>query len=1369
MKAIKILSFWLCLASGVFATTYYVDATGGDDSNNGLTAGTAWKTLAKVEATTFQSGDVIGLKRGETWFEMLTLATGKHDGIILDAYGSGALPIIDAGPSGTHRWAIHVDTATNTTTRHLQLQNAGGLPAPHDTGALWEAVTGTNTIEDCILHRHYSDACAASGASGTIIVTRCNLSDAFDDGFTLHGNATGTMSGCTISGCGQGINHSGTAITMTVNDCIFQNNVVDVDGLDVSVSTFNRCTFNGNSSGVWSFYKASEASAVTFNYCLFNASLASGVAAASMTIAGPNTRFNNCDFYGKGNGSIVVNADCSMLATNCIFDNWWRAAYLNPGGRFVADYCIFHAIAVKTVSTNTHEVSTSDPLFVAPTSGNFSLQAGSPAMAAGISLGLTPDITGRAVGNPPEVGAYQYPRPTGAIDGFWVMTNDLGLTEQANWYPYNGGDSPEGGYMGWIFAGATNLTATIPLGRTLGPGSYRVFLKVIDYSGKGSIEVSLGQNTSTMQTDNRDWNRYWTYSSTDVIVGTPTSNLAVNLLKSISVDSDQKYLLIGIYITSNPNENTVLYGEDRMASWNYPTATVASTTSGNLIDNSSFEVGLNHGWAFMSDIQERDNTLSSFLDTNEVLHGRTSFLFYVKGTLTSHLYKVRPNRVHTVSVWARSAAPSGFRLEIRNTATAPPDLPMTLDKYEGFETTTDWKRYSFSCVLPDYPNSDYQVQIVGWPGLSVDAVQLEEGSLTDYKPCSSIEIGFTSEKPGRILFEDESPALSLIACNSSGLSFSGTLAYEIYDIYNRKIGGGNRPLSVPPTTRLEDSLPLPVKRGIFRVVAWVKGRQRTQEEATYAVVPRPRVTGVDETSIIGTHPNFVPFELAIHNRLGVKWGRALSPSAIFRWSYVEPVEGEITWYDDKVDRVAPSGMSIMGTICSDGLGPPWALTNGLPDLDKWESFVDRLVTHYKDRVKYWEIWNEPIYSFTPEFYGELLKRAAVAIRRADPSAKIVGMGGVYSKDWILQVMGYLGSNWSQSLDMISTHLYPAGTDPSGGEAEDRAISFKNEVIDRYGVEVWNTETGVWDQGFYKGANSNFSPVGEAAWPHTDSERYVHGCYYEAERLMSNFIHCVGNGLTKYFYYDSRIYASPTYLRTHPTMLEYDDSIRSKGITYSIAAWFLDGSRGLGGLVSNDTTYAYLFDRSGKATVVLWSKDKLNHSIQLPPSDWRAFDMMGNQFALTESTIPFGRTPVYLQSTLLSPTAVRSAFQAATIANRADTAAPNLSLDEFPTGPTTDQDIQVRWLGIDETSIPSASEPAAVTYSYQLEGRDADWSAWTPATHTSLTSLSAGNYTFRVRARDAAGNISTTVSSPITVGSPAPRAPANVRVRGVGSP
>ncbi len=49
-----------------------------------------------------------------------------------------------------------------------------------------------------------------------------------------------------------------------------------------------------------------------------------------------------------------------------------------------------------------------NPLFVDPANGNFHLQAGSPAINAGLNVGLTSDREGNAIVGLPDIGAYEY-------------------------------------------------------------------------------------------------------------------------------------------------------------------------------------------------------------------------------------------------------------------------------------------------------------------------------------------------------------------------------------------------------------------------------------------------------------------------------------------------------------------------------------------------------------------------------------------------------------------------------------------------------------------------------------------------------------------------------------------------------------------------------------------------------------------------------------------------------------------------------------------------------------------------------------------------------------------------------------------------
>ncbi len=60
-----LVSFYL--HSVGWAATYYVDATNGNDSNNGTSESTPWKTISKVSASRFNPGDQILFKRGQIW------------------------------------------------------------------------------------------------------------------------------------------------------------------------------------------------------------------------------------------------------------------------------------------------------------------------------------------------------------------------------------------------------------------------------------------------------------------------------------------------------------------------------------------------------------------------------------------------------------------------------------------------------------------------------------------------------------------------------------------------------------------------------------------------------------------------------------------------------------------------------------------------------------------------------------------------------------------------------------------------------------------------------------------------------------------------------------------------------------------------------------------------------------------------------------------------------------------------------------------------------------------------------------------------------------------------------------------------------
>lgn len=127
--------------------TYYVDASGGSDGNNGLTTGAAWQTVAQVNSQTFSAGDTILFKRGEVWDDRLNITDSQTT---WGAYGTGARPEIDA--SGDN-YAIRVYGATTVTLQSLYA-TSGAIKmnwegTAHTGLSAWQTASGqdANSIE----------------------------------------------------------------------------------------------------------------------------------------------------------------------------------------------------------------------------------------------------------------------------------------------------------------------------------------------------------------------------------------------------------------------------------------------------------------------------------------------------------------------------------------------------------------------------------------------------------------------------------------------------------------------------------------------------------------------------------------------------------------------------------------------------------------------------------------------------------------------------------------------------------------------------------------------------------------------------------------------------------------------------------------------------------------------------------------------------------------------------------------------------------------------------------------------------------------------------------------------------------------------
>ncbi len=128
--AILLLAALGALCAGLPGADFHVDPKG-DDGHDGLSPRSAWRTVAKVNATAFMPGDRILFARGGAWHEALSASSSgsaEHP-IVYDAYGSGEKPVfwgsdeIAAGAwqstqAGRYRCQLSAPAATQVLADH---------------------------------------------------------------------------------------------------------------------------------------------------------------------------------------------------------------------------------------------------------------------------------------------------------------------------------------------------------------------------------------------------------------------------------------------------------------------------------------------------------------------------------------------------------------------------------------------------------------------------------------------------------------------------------------------------------------------------------------------------------------------------------------------------------------------------------------------------------------------------------------------------------------------------------------------------------------------------------------------------------------------------------------------------------------------------------------------------------------------------------------------------------------------------------------------------------------------------------------------------------------------------------------------------
>lgn len=271
----------------VIGTTYYLDSTSGSDSNSGTSPTSAWATLSKASSMTFQPGDQLELRSGETWTGQLALHGSGDAGspIVVTSYGSGAKPII-AG-SGQFTSAVLLSNEHDVTVNGLEVTNTNGAQAwrngieitAKDAGALPGISVLNNyvhNIDGITTPTTNTSATVSIGHGGILVDILGNITPTYFTGMSIENNEVSNVpsygivtwstwferDGRTNLWTDAGVPQSGFgAYTPSTGLVIRSNNVHDignggispneVSGAIIEYNTVARTAQNHSNAAIW--------------------------------------------------------------------------------------------------------------------------------------------------------------------------------------------------------------------------------------------------------------------------------------------------------------------------------------------------------------------------------------------------------------------------------------------------------------------------------------------------------------------------------------------------------------------------------------------------------------------------------------------------------------------------------------------------------------------------------------------------------------------------------------------------------------------------------------------------------------------------------------------------------------------------------------------------------------------------------------------------------------------------------------------------------------------------------------------------------------------------------------------------------------
>lgn len=697
----------------------------------------------------------------------------------------------------------------------------------------------------------------------------------------------------------------------------------------------------------------------------------------------------------------------------------------------------------------------------------------------------------------------------------------------------------------------------------------------------------------------------------------------------------------------------------------------AAARHGNLIsEGSSFETGpdgmhLSSGYSWNEQATtfgvpaEFDATtavdgrrsLKLVADKAQQHHGRFTFVgVSFKRTLLER------GRHYTMSAWLKADRP-GLRANM-----FCGESSWGGSGWEPIPVTTEWARYHVEFTADKFEKSGWWIPWISFPDRSegtlwVDAVQVEEGGLTDYRPAAPVEFGVEIATPGKLFARTETPAAVVRVRNNTATPFAGTMTYEVLDYAGKRAANGSLDLRADAKGDATSTLHLAeLPSGYYRLHCAFPGED---EEAIFGVYRPQSLTRLPDDWPLASHNDPTP----LTRQLGFGMVRAFG---IFEFREIADKADafDFTTADRYVAAAEASGLTVM-PILGDFRWPSWAQKSPIPayaqdhvaqqnaygrddrlvwpTIAAWKRYVAGVVGHYKGRITYFEIHNEPNLSMSAAEYTPYLKAAYEAAKEANPDCRIVGMCATSDfqgkPDAFMRPVLDLGG--AAYADLFSVHMYDQKSpEQSLGIGSDRALTGWRALVAKVGnrnVDFWHTEKSyiAEEQGYSQ--RKVPAPV-----DYCDEPQFLVKTQREKSDwlIRETLLSAIGGGHGKFFWFgqfdDPRFISHRIFQPYVLDHTEYDDSPKPELLAANGLACALTGMHtAVRQLDWGQATRCALFTGAQGTMAALWrSGDEAKVLVPVGATAYEVLDFFGEPLAEKPHdgvlTLTIGTSPLYLR-------------------------------------------------------------------------------------------------------------------------------------------